>query len=868
MEHFIPQERPIGLDKNREIYTETLKLKRDVLASHNEMNVLRRKVNERIEKMTDEEFANDPEVVMYKNIHDEYDKRRRAFLTLFEKLSDEDKEKIRELTSLKKIEAEPPSMDKEKPTAEMPKEEMSEAEIDRMIEYAKNTARPFIERSYWGAKKAELKKKRKAESEKDEMTEAEIDKMLKYSKDTGRIIELSYWEERKTELQNKKKQSARQKPQSIQQAHKLEQTETEGQPSGKAEEKVETESLTQPQVDEATERKEIKLEKTFEVRAEETTEPAQETTKGSVREKLEEVIQEMPIQLAPETLAQGAPVSAEDIQEEERPVELRSETGQKAETESEEAKLERDQELETQGLGLYQDLEQIEQGVLPVAEEQSPATIELKDEIDKVIVEHGENPTGFIPATIVKEKVDEAKVSEAVDEATVFLENQKAAPQEKTILAKLRERVKKKALVYAGVGLMTLMAWKSELHEQLPKVPSNIVEALDKIPDIKVITEFPQMVASEAVRYRVAPYLAARYLGSNDYFGLEMIKAANTVGLKDKAKKMYETSLDNYINNFSETRQINRFTTLDKHTVRNYMDAFVHIYAGQEQSDLDLETYQKFKGFLQDNFGAAKAYEFALKVNSEENLSAALSGSSQEDVRNLGSILRSAAGKSNIYFNQEEGIFNVIHSGRLIDTYASRAGFMNVPTDGSKYFKSLGYGRTPDGTFGISSVERGYSTLRWKDSFLPHGAEIRLGESSREIEYKYNDGKWYAATGFEATYFDQGNKIQPNKLEKDLRYLIERSRGELPLTKLDFITPNGLMPAWDKNPFGPISYKLAGHAELIHSNPNDSDSILHPSHGCIRLDEEDVKVLEKYLGAGTSKIRISSKAGEFWKSVS
>ena len=76
------------------------------------------------------------------------------------------------------------------------------------------------------------------------------------------------------------------------------------------------------------------------------------------------------------------------------------------------------------------------------------------------------------------------------------------------------------------------------------------------------------------------------------------------------------------------------------------------------------------------------------------------------------------------------------------------------------------------------------------------------------------------------------------------------------------------MERWYKNPFGPISYKLAGRAELIHSNPTDSDNILHPSHGCIRLDKEDVKVLEKYIGTGVSKIKISSAGGESWKAVS
>lgn len=267
---------------------------------------------------------------------------------------------------------------------------------------------------------------------------------------------------------------------------------------------------------------------------------------------------------------------------------------------------------------------------------------------------------------------------------------------------------------------------------------------------------------------------------------------------------------------------------------------------------------------MEENFGAAKAYELALKVSSEEELSPILMNSAKNDLREQGKILSDAIGKSDVYFNQEEGIFNVVHDGKLIDTYASRAGFMNVSKDAGPYFKSLGYGRTPDGTFAISSVERGYSTLRWKDSFLPYGSEIRIGESG-EIEYEYQN-KWYPATGPEATYFDQGNKIQPNKSAKDMKYLTERSRGERPLAKADFATPGGLMTRWEKNPFGAISYKLAGRPELIHSNPVDADNILHPSHGCIRLDKEDVKLLESYIGTGISKINISSKIGGNWSS--
>ncbi len=490
-------------------------------------------------------------------------------------------------------------------------------------------------------------------------------------------------------------------------------------------------------------------------------------------------------------------------------------------------------------------------------------SLDQKDAIDHFI-EQGEGPAEVILDLAHKESVDKEAVDKVVDEALdgveVSLDHEKVIPQEKTFFKKIRDSLKNKVVIYVGVGLMALMAWNSETREHFLKTPTSVVKILDKVPDIQIATDFPRMVASEATRYEVKPYLVARYIGSNDYFNLEAIKLADTVGLEGVANGMYERALADYVSNFSETRQDNRFTTLDKHTARGYIDTFTQIYTGHEQSESGVKTYQKLRDFLQTNFGASKAYELALKVSSEKKISPELLASAREDLLKQEKVLKSAIGKSQIYFNQEDGIFNVTHDGNLIDTYASRAGFMNIPKGGS--LKSLGYERTPDGKFTISSIEYGYSTLRWRDSFLPYGAEIRPGKSG-EIEYQYR-GKWYSATGSEATYFDQGQKVQPNKSAKDLKYLSSRSKGGSPLTKSDFYSTDGLVTHWDKNPFGPISYRLAGRGELIHSNPTDSDNILHPSHGCIRLDKEDIKTLESYIGTGVSKITISSKTGETW----
>ncbi|MBI4158261.1 MAG: L,D-transpeptidase family protein [Candidatus Yanofskybacteria bacterium] len=778
VERITIQERPVAAEKSREeLYVDALRLKREVLSSKTEMDSVRREVNKRINETNENEFKTDPQVVEYERIGREYDRKRKLFLGSLEKLSDEDKERINQMTNLSKIEAElSPSQqmkDENKrlrfgiETPETEKE-ISLDDVEKMFKYAKDTGR-LLELAYWESKKEELRDK--YYEDKDKLVLPEINKMIDYSLNTGRPLELAYWESRKSELK-KGQRIFSEKP---------EEKQLEKPPEYEQEIRIEEQRPTEQPI----EHKELKTPVS-------TSGSRQEGSDISITEKL--II-----------------------------------------------------------------------------------TLEKKDKVDGFLieVEKTELPSISAEEKIVEQtsEADKNSIDTAIDEQAAPLENLVRVetipePERKPLLKRLREHIRRRALVYAGAGLLSILASKGgEAYEYMPKTAGGAVKVLDKLPDAgSAAFDFTRMAASEAVRYSVKPYLVARYVGSNDYFGLEAIKIADAIGMEDTAENMFERSLAGYIDGFSETRSANRFTTIDKHTVRGYMDTFVSVYSDNEQPDSGLETYGKFINFLNDNFGAAKAYEFALKLSSEENLPTKLADVAKKDLVKHETILRKAAGKSNIYFNQEEGIFNVIADGNLIDTYTSRAGFMNVPQDGSPAFKSMGYGRTPDGQFKISSIEYGYSTLRWKDSFLPYGAEIRLGGSG-EVEYKYRD-KWYPATGPEATYFDQGNKVQPNKSEKHLKHLKERSRGESLLTKLDFYTMDGLMERWEKNPFGPISYRLAGRAELIHSNPTDSDNILHPSHGCIRLDKEDVKVLEKYIGTGTSKIRISFAAGESWRSAS
>src|SRR3989344_149096 len=152
-----------------ELCLETLKLKRDLLSSHYALNSLRRALDKRVKQMTDEEFKSDLEVSNYKKVADEYNRRRRIFLECFDSLSEADREKITELTSLTKIEIELSSRKSAVVEPEVkPEKEISEQQV--------------------------------VEKPEREITLEEAERMLKYSKDTGRVLELAYWESKRAEL--------------------------------------------------------------------------------------------------------------------------------------------------------------------------------------------------------------------------------------------------------------------------------------------------------------------------------------------------------------------------------------------------------------------------------------------------------------------------------------------------------------------------------------------------------------------------------------------------------------------------------------------------------------------------------------------
>src|SRR3989344_4099725 len=105
MERMPQVEKPVIQEKSRdELYFDTLKAKRDVLSSHYTLGQLRR--GKKVEEMSDADRED------YKEVKVEYDKRRELFLASFSNLSEEDGQKVAELTSLVKVEIELSKLEK------------------------------------------------------------------------------------------------------------------------------------------------------------------------------------------------------------------------------------------------------------------------------------------------------------------------------------------------------------------------------------------------------------------------------------------------------------------------------------------------------------------------------------------------------------------------------------------------------------------------------------------------------------------------------------------------------------------------------------------------------------------------------------
>lgn len=172
----VVSEKPSTPEKSKdELYFETLKAKRDVLSSHYTLGQLRK--GRKVEAMSDAEIED------YKSVKKEYERRKELFLTSFDNLNEDDGQKVAELTSLTKVEIALSSLEKPAEAgagvaagevvtsveAESPDRGTTMAEVDRMLKYSQDTARPPrpLETAYWESKKAELLERQEAEANPD-----------------------------------------------------------------------------------------------------------------------------------------------------------------------------------------------------------------------------------------------------------------------------------------------------------------------------------------------------------------------------------------------------------------------------------------------------------------------------------------------------------------------------------------------------------------------------------------------------------------------------------------------------------------------------------------------------------------------------
>ncbi len=209
MERMPTVESPKTSEKNREeLYFDTLKAKRDVLSSHYTLNQLRkgRKVNE----------MSEAEIEDYRSVKREYDKRKELFLGSFDNLSEDDGQKVSEFTSLTKVEIVLSSLEKPAKVEVTPEIEVAPAPIptpapenvDQTVVETPVTRIPedivgetrIHPDDFDSAGAGEVVSPVDAENPDRGTTMAEVDRMLKYSQDTARPPETAYWEAKKAEL--------------------------------------------------------------------------------------------------------------------------------------------------------------------------------------------------------------------------------------------------------------------------------------------------------------------------------------------------------------------------------------------------------------------------------------------------------------------------------------------------------------------------------------------------------------------------------------------------------------------------------------------------------------------------------------------
>lgn len=201
MERMSSAERPITPEKSRdELYFETLKSKRDVLSSHYTMNKLRK--GRKVAEMSEADMED------YKLVKKEYDKRRESFLASLGNLSPEGDKNISELTSLSKVEIELSKLERPVETGAgvvapaITPDSFGQPGVETPVspqtpEQVVGETRIHPEGS---ANAEEFVSPDDAESPDRDTTMDEVDRMLKYSQDTARPLETAYWQSKKAEL--------------------------------------------------------------------------------------------------------------------------------------------------------------------------------------------------------------------------------------------------------------------------------------------------------------------------------------------------------------------------------------------------------------------------------------------------------------------------------------------------------------------------------------------------------------------------------------------------------------------------------------------------------------------------------------------
>ena len=483
---------------------------------------------------------------------------------------------------------------------------------------------------------------------------------------------------------------------------------------------------------------------------------------------------------------------------------------------------------------------------------------ELEESMKRALTEMEEKAPS-IPKEV--EKILEQKIAAVAE----------ALPQKEVstgVMSRMRRFAKRHLMALSALGALSFMGAKKMGTDilELAQYPKLAIELIEQIPQAPRIPVFGKTIALEASRYRTGPTLRAFTVGVDDYMEHLTRNAVETAGFQGVAAKLFERDLSQYMENYEETWRKNRYTSITENTMDLYMHAFVETYLDAKQGTTAPDQfYGQFTSFLRENVGIKKAHELDQMILEQHgfDISNPFTAKVFEESAATEKLLEMAKGKSNIFFNEEDGTMQVLYGGTLVDTYSARAGFLDTPDDPDGQLGKLGYSRLPDGVHRVGEIKKNYTTLRWREAAIPYGAALRYAENG-EVEYE-RDGEWLHATGPDAVFFDRGRKVEPRKTDKGRAYWDARSQREAVLEKMDFESkPGALLGMWDKNPFGEVAVLVAGRGEAIHANPVANKTLLTPSHGCFRVTTENMRKLIHWISPG-AKMEITSEKGKNWR---